>query len=120
LLDVGTTLYGQTPEYWSGSFEAARELNPVFRAVLRLGPGWFVAIATFQMLLFGTIMMLLPPAVSVPIILVATILHAVGSAGWIADSGMPGILAAVLLLVIVRFSWDRLSMKDARGRRQAP
>jgi hypothetical protein len=98
LLDAGLTLQGQSAAYWAGSYDQARELNPLGRWPLQTHPVLFAAAVLCWVAVFCTAIFrlrartarLLSPAVQFG--------HTVGAASWLARAGALGWLVAVLLL----------------------
>jgi hypothetical protein len=99
--DVAMTLVGQPPNYWSGQFSDVDEFNPLARLLLSWHPGWFIAAALTWWLILILFLLRANAGLAVAIAHVVTFLHAMAAGAWMVRLfGMPGVVAAVALLVI--------------------
>jgi hypothetical protein len=98
LLDAGLTLQGQSAAYWAGSYDQARELNPLGRWPLQTHPLLFAAAVLCWVAVFCTAIFLLPARRARLVSLAVQFGHTVGAGSWLVRAGAFSWLTAVLLL----------------------
>jgi hypothetical protein len=113
VLDGALTLWGQSPEYWSGVYQATNEASPTMHQLLQHHPLAFVAGLALWSAAFISIILLLPDALALFVSIAITFGHAAGSATWLYwrfDYGYQLCNAlfatsAVLLALGIRYGW---------------
>ncbi|MGL4514314.1 MAG: hypothetical protein ACRCT8_14595 [Lacipirellulaceae bacterium] len=83
-LDVGITLWGQSERYWSGDFAAVNEMSPSFAQYLAIHPLAFVAAGLVWIVLFTSVIALLPETLALGVSMAIVIGHMGGAATWLA------------------------------------
>jgi hypothetical protein len=92
--DVWLTLHGQSADYWRGVFSTVHELNPLARWCLLLHPLAFVAAAVLWGITFCAALLFAKRRWAGPLALLITFGHALGTASWLTNFGVPGYIAA--------------------------
>lgn len=102
--DVTLTLVGQPAAYWCGNHSAVEEFNPAARWLLAIHPMLFViaAMVTSGMVAAAVLFGRRPLAIGVS--LLVTIGHTIAACAWLAKSGVVGWVAAIALMLLVRWA----------------
>ena len=99
-LDAVLTLRGQSAEYWAGNYARVNELSPTFHHLLAYHPLAFVAGILAWLLIFGTIILLLPRMLALAMSLAVTIGHTWGATTWLLHRFHYGYQACEALFVL--------------------
>jgi len=83
-IDFGLTLGGQSPTYWQGNYSAVNEWFPPLAWVLRQGPVPFLFVVLLLVLVFSTLIVVLPDIASQVLSLALVIGHTWGAMTWLA------------------------------------
>jgi hypothetical protein len=83
-LDFALTLYGQSPAYWAGNYQAVNEISPSFRWYLETHPLLFAVMGMVWIGIFSTLIAILPEKIGMAISVAVVIGHMAGSATWLA------------------------------------
>jgi hypothetical protein len=83
-LDFGLTLYGQPDAYWQGDLNAVSELSPSFAGFLSMHPLAFVGAVLLWIVIFSTLIVLLPERVALTLVIAIVLGHMTGAASWLA------------------------------------
>jgi hypothetical protein len=81
--DLVLTLYGQGPHYWSGGRDRVNEANPQFNQLLQYHPLAFLAGGLGWILVFSTLILVLPRRLSLWLVLGVVMGHTWGMTTWI-------------------------------------
>lgn len=118
LLDAVLTLYGQPPRYWQGDYRYVHELSPIFRQLLHIGPGAFLAGTLVWIIAFNALIMLLPDTLALAVSLALVLGHAWGASSWLfllfpygySYSACVGlfVITAVIASVSLRWGWGMI------------
>jgi hypothetical protein len=100
-LDAALTLRGQSAEYWAGNYAGVNELSPTFHHLLAYHPLAFVAGFLAWLLIFGTMILLLPRMLALAISLAVTIGHTWGATTWLLHRFHYGYQACEALFVLI-------------------
>jgi hypothetical protein len=110
-LDQALTLYGQPPEYWAGNRTTRDEGNPIVAWCLELHPAAIAGETVLWILLFGSLILVLPWRQGVlTLSLGVTLGHLVGSATWLWWRFDQYWLFPILLLssaALIVWTWER-------------
>ena len=79
-LDGALTLVGQSAEYWAGNYARVNESSPTFNHMLARHPLAFVAGVAGWILVFTSLILLLPQTLALTISIAVTIGHTWGAA----------------------------------------
>jgi len=109
LCDLTVTLIGQSAEYWSGDWSAVTEGNPIPHWLLSRHPLALCAGIAVWISLFCIAIVRLRLPVARLVAFVVMLGHATAASTWLLQKGLPGILYATGLLLILkqldRFIW---------------
>jgi hypothetical protein len=83
-IDFGLTLGGQSLTYWQGDRSAVNEIFPLLAWGLRCGPVPFLFVCLLWVLVFSTLIVVLPDIASQVISLALVIGHTWGAMTWLA------------------------------------
>ena len=112
-LDGALTLWGQSPEYWSGVYAATNEASPTLHQLLQHHPLAFVAGLTLWSTAFISVILLLPDTLALLVSVAITFGHTAGSATWLYWRFEYGYqlcnalfaVSAALLTCGIRYGW---------------
>lgn len=100
-IDAALTVWGQSPDYWTGDWTVVREHNPLAYWILRLGPAAFCLAVVLWAGLVVAAIRLLPIGLARGVGFCVMFGHALGAATWLLRWRF-GIILAVGLFVLVR------------------
>ncbi len=122
-LDVGLTLRGQVPEYWTGQYRTALELNPPACWALRQHPALFAALCLLWLGSVCALVLRLPRRAARGLALAAVCGHSCGAASWLVAGGPGGWAQALLLLALayalLGWTWRREAQSISRADTQS-
>ena len=111
MLDQGITLFRQSDAYWDGSYEHAREANPLFSWLLKQHPLAFEAGIFVWVSIFASIILFTPRRVAMTVSIAVLLGHTWGAATWLTWTVPQGywlsialFLASSILIVTV---WEK-------------
>ncbi len=99
-LDAALTLRGQSAEYWAGNYTRVNELSPTFHHLLAYHPLAFVVGFLGWVLIFATMILLLPRTLALAMSLAVTIGHTWGATTWLLHRFHYGYQACEALFVL--------------------
>jgi hypothetical protein len=82
-LDFGLTLYGQPSAYWEGDYSAVQEGSPSFAHYLATHPLMAVGAGALWIVIFSTVILLLPEKLALTATIAIVIGHMAGAASWL-------------------------------------
>jgi hypothetical protein len=97
-LDVTLTLLGQPWQYWAGDYSRVNEAMPTFRDLLQRGPWAAVAGHLVWVVIFLSLLLLLPEVLAVIFCIVVVFGHTYGAASWLRYSQFEYQLSIALFL----------------------
>ncbi len=110
LLDQTITLAGQSSLYWSGHYAASNEGNPLFNWLLQQHPLAFEAGIVMWIVLFCSLILVLPRLAAMVVSIAIVLGHTWGAATWLCWKVQNGywitlglFLASAILIV---WSWE--------------
>lgn len=114
VLDNVLTLAGQSALYWGGDYTQVNEASPTFHHLLALHPLAFVGGGLVWIVIFVSIILLLPDTLALIVSIALTFGHAAGAATWMLWEFRYGyqavnglfLLAAVALSLGIRMGWQ--------------
>ena len=123
LADATVTLSGQPADYWLNGFQTVLEINPIASFFLKLHPAVFVAFVIIWIVVFNTLLLVLPTNWSKIMALMILLGHTFGMATWIVHRPhglllVIGVAAAARVLAIPLLDLDRTVETSARRSRQ--
>ena len=107
LADSVGTMLGQSSEYWQGDFSQAHELNPLFRALLVIGPLPFALGAVVSLVILTIVVRCLNVKLAGSVLFLATLIHCIGAATWIIQVPRFGVLLLVVFALVVKIKLER-------------
>src|SRR5262245_1814193 len=121
-LDFGLTLGGQPAEYWVGNYSRVNELSPTFHQLLAWHPLALVAGTVLWILIFVSLILLLPQTLALTLSIAVVLGHTLGATSWLIYRIHYGyqavcglfLLAAIGLAVGILWGWQAEPRSDAR------
>jgi len=110
LLDNGITLYGQSNAYWNGNYADVNELSPSFAHFLSIHPLAFLGAVLLWIVIFSTLILLLPEKLALMLMVAIVIAHMAGAASWLVyrfHSYQSGNLLVLVTSVLIVFAFKR-------------
>jgi hypothetical protein len=114
-LDAALTLFLQSPEYWSGRYEAASESEVIGSMTLRLHPLAFVAWIGVWASLLGLVIAIVPRIIARITSVAAAVLHTFGLLIWVmvwSSNPYATYLCGVVCAALIVYSLE--SKRDAQ------
>jgi hypothetical protein len=102
LLDGAVTLHGQPAAYWAGQYDQAVEWNPLVRWFMVRHPLLLLAGACGWVLLFSSLILLLPDNTARVVAFLVQLDHTIGAASWLTRFGALGWAGCVALFLVSR------------------
>lgn len=111
MLDQLITLFGQSSDYWRGNYSVANEMNPWFNWLLRQHPLAFEAGIAAWVIVFCSVILVLPRRVAMTISIAIVLGHTWGAATWLGMMQPYGYWFALALFlasaVMIVVTWER-------------
>jgi hypothetical protein len=111
LIDSLATLLGQPVDYWQGHYGFAQQTHPWLAMPLESGPGAFGAAVLAWMLVFTTVLCVLPRRAAMVLSSVLVMAHAWGVSTWLCWRVPGGYWITLLLYLLAGWSitaaWNR-------------
>ena len=110
LLGQTITLIGQTPRYWSGQYADANEGNPLFNWLLQQHPLAFEAGIAAWIVVFCTLILVLPRLAAMVVSIAVVLGHTWGTATWLCWKVQHGYWLALGLFlasaILIVWTWE--------------
>jgi hypothetical protein len=124
LLDQTITLAGQSSLYWSGHYADSNEGNPLFNWLLQQHPLAFEAGIAVRIVLFGSLILVLPRLAAMVVSIAIVLGHTWGAATWLCWKVQHGYWLALGLFlasaILIVWSWEMFGKRAVLTDRSPP
>jgi hypothetical protein len=122
ILDFVVTMVGQSAQYWAGNYASVNEGSPTFHDLLQTHPAAFIAGGAVYVVVFVSLILLLPDMLALIVSVSTTIGHTEGAATWLWYRFHYGyqlcmgltLLSAMLIGVGIRWGWHAYPDREYR------